>query len=475
MAQRGISANQRDWLASQLDDWRAAEIIAPDQAARILGLYETPAQLAQRGRSLLLTTLMGVAALLVAMAVLLLIGYNWQAMPAAVKLLIIFSVLVATHAAGFVLRYRGQSRQLSDIAFFLGCLFFGAAIFLVAQIFHLSGHYPDTVWWWALGVLPFALCLESVLLHALLAALLALWCGMEVLGFADLGGWFWFRWGFIPNGAYSLPLLILPGLLWAYRRSSLATVWLYVLVLTWWAVIQPTAWRMFELSPFFIGAVAGVMLLVADSHPRGSRLAAPYRELGVLLMAGTLLVLSFYEANEEIFNRPTYAYDHGVRSPPFLGPAGAWALLAATAILALGVWYVAAKLQTDGATPQTSTPERMLSTARRQWLALGLIALMLGMIAWWIVDAGPLVPTILANVAMIVLGFWLIGTGLREESGRTFAAGVVYLLLWAVMRYIDLFGDFGGMLGAAGMFLVCGLALFAVAWYWRQRKEVQHV
>lgn len=475
MAQRGISAHQRNWLASQLDDWRAAEIIAPDQAARILDLYETPAQLAQRGRSVLLTTLMGVAALLVAMAVLLLVGYNWQAMPAAVKLLIIFTVLVATHGAGFVLRFRHHAQQSSDVAFFLGCLFFGAAIFLVAQIFHLSGHYPDTVWWWALGVLPFALCLESVLLHALLAALLALWCGMEVLGFADLGGWFWGRWGFIPNGAYSLPILILPGLLWAYRRSSLSTVWFYVLVLAWWVVIQPTAWRLYELSPFFVGAVAGVMLLIAESHPRGSRLAAPYRELGVLMMAGTLLVLSFYEATREIFDSRSYNHQFNSRSPPFLGPGGAAALLAASAIVALGVWYFAAKVQPDEATPQRSTFERMLHTARRQWLALGLITLMLGMIAWWIVDASPLVPTILANVAMIVLGFWLIGTGLHEDSGRTFAAGVVYLLVWAVMRYIDMFGDFGGMLGASGMFLVCGLALFAVAWYWRQRRESQHV
>jgi len=473
MAQRGITRRELAWLESQLDAWRAAGIVGPDQAARILDLYETPAQLAARGRSLLLTTLMGVAALLVAMAAMLAIGYNWQAMPASVKLAIIFTVLLATHGVGAYLRFRRGAKLASDVAFFLGCLVFGAAIFLIAQIFHLSGHYPDTVWWWALGVMPFALCLDSVLLQALLAALLALWCGMEILGFSDMGGWFWGRWNYIPNGAYSLPLLILPGLAWAYRRSSLVTVWLYVMVLAWWVVIQPEAWRLFELSPFFIAAVGGVMLLVADSHPRGSRLAAPYRELGLLLVAGTLLFLSFYEVTQDVFQARDYIFQSEFRPPPVMGQAGASALLAAAAIVAIGVWYVAAKMQPGDAS--ASTPQRMMQTARRQWFAVGVVTMALGMVAWWIADLGPVMPTVLANIAMVVLAFWLIARGLREDSGLAFTAGVVYLLVWAVTRYIDMFGDFGGMLGAAGVFLLCGLALFAVAWFWRQRKEAHHV
>ena len=68
---------------------------------------------------------------------------------------------------------------------FLGCLLYGAGIWLVAQVFHLDAHYPDGVWWWAVGVLPFALCLDTLLLHCLLVALLGLWAGMEVIGFSN--------------------------------------------------------------------------------------------------------------------------------------------------------------------------------------------------------------------------------------------------------------------------------------------------
>lgn len=474
MAERSITVKERAWLASQLDAWRADGIIAPDQATRILALYESPEQLAARGHSLLLTTLMGVAALLVAMAAMLAIGYNWQAMPAAAKLAIIFAVLLATHGVGAYLRFARGAKLASDVAFLLGCLFFGAAIFLVAQIFHLSGHYPDTVWWWALGVMPFALCLDSVLLHALLASLLALWCGMEILGFSGTGNWLWDFWRHVPRGAYSLPLLVLPGLAWAYRRSSLVAIWLYVLVLAWWVVILPTAWDFEEFSPFIVGAAGGILLLAAESHPRGSHLAAPYRNLGILLAAGTLMLLGFYDFTREIYERPSNRVGMPLESlpPSTLTPAGAAVLMMAVAFAAVAVWYLASKMQPDSA--GSSAIERMLATARRQWLALGVIALMLGMLGWWIVGGDALIPTVLANIAMLVLGFWMLSTGLNMDSGRMFAAGVVYLLLWAVMRYIDMFGDFGGMLGAAGVFLLCGLALFGVAWFWRQRKEAQH-
>ena len=272
--------------------------------------------------------------------------------------------------------------------------------------------------------------------------------------------WFWGRWGFVPNGAYSLLLLAIPGFVWAYRRGSLAAVWLYVLLITWWTVIQPFAWRLDELSPIFIGAVAGLMLIIGGSHPRGSRFAEPYRELGVLLMAGVLMVLSFHSANQEIFGRQYYHFASATRlaTRPIPGPAGSWALLAATAIAAVGVLYLASKLQADESSEPIPPHVRMLRTARRQWLPVALTSLMMFLFVWWCLDAGPLIPTILANIAMIVLGFWLIVTGLHQDAGRTFAAGVVYVLLWAVMRYIDMFGDVGGMLGAAGIFLMCGLA-----------------
>jgi hypothetical protein len=94
---------------------------------------------------------------------------------------------------------------------------------------------------------------------------------------------------------------------------------------------------------------------------------------------------------------------------------------------------------------------------------------------WNVFVHEPLIPTVLANVAVIALALWLMQVGLSEDRGLPFTAGVLLFLLWAVLRYIDLFGDFGGMLGASLMFFLCGATLFGVAQYWRRRKGVRHV
>jgi hypothetical protein len=92
------------------------------------------------------------------------------------------------------------------------------------------------------------------------------------------------------------------------------------------------------------------------------------------------------------------------------------------------------------------------------------------------VDPGTaaVMPTVLVNLAMLAGAFWLMQVGLKEDRGRPFSAGVLYFLLWAVLRYVDLFGNLGGMPGAALMFFACGGALFLVGRYWQSRKEVRY-
>ena len=195
---------------------------------------------------------------------------------------------------GFATSSAGDNPPKS--AFFLGCLFFGAAIWLLAQIFHITSSNYDAFWWWAVGVLPFALLLDTVLLHLLFAGLLALWVGFEIL---SLQGLFWG----IPNGCYSLPLFAVPGLWWAYRKRSAFAVAIYVALFAWWVVLQPIAWKMPANPTFFIGAVGSLMMMAAALHPPRSELAIPYRFYGVALVGATFVPLSFHQFNEEIVGR----------------------------------------------------------------------------------------------------------------------------------------------------------------------------
>lgn len=483
MPKRPLLDRQREWLVGEFEAWHDRGLISPEQTAVILDLYETTGDVAVRRRSHAVFVLMSVAALMCGFAVLLLVGYNWEEMWRPAKLAVIFGVILGTHAAAFHLRYRRDSPLLSESVFFLGCLLYGVGIWLVAQVFHLAGHYPDAVWYWAIGVLPFALLLDTLLLHALLVALLALWAGMEVLGFSHLGSWFFGRWHALPNGAYTLPLLAAPGLLWSYRKNSPATVALYAGLLAWWAVLQPFAWRFEDDVSYviaFIGSVAALLLIAGESHRNGSPFALPYRLFGAILAAGVLIPLSYHDFYEEFARRLTRA------GGPF-DPIRILAVLALPVVVAgLTVAFRELRRRSGGLPDLTSESPGLV---RRLWFPAILTVVMTfeslagglaefrndPVVGYTPLGAAELVGAILGNVGMLACAFWLAGVGLREDRGLFFTAGVAYFLLWAVLRYIDLFGDFGGMLGASAMFFLCAGALFGVALYWRRRQEVRNV
>jgi uncharacterized membrane protein len=457
MAGRAISEKQRSWLMSELTSWQALGLLDPDQAARIAELYGSADEAAQRRGAQALFTLTSLGALLVGLAALLLIGYNWIAMDAAAKLSVVLGSLLAMHAVAFTLRYRARLSQASEIAFFLACLMYGAAIWLIAQIFHIEAGSADGFWWWALGVLPFALGLETLLLHALFVGLVALYAGFTVFGDAQLGPWLW---RLPASGAYSVLPLTLPGLIWAYRKNSPRVVALYVPLIAWWVILQPFAWR-FEANPvYFIGCVGGLLLLAAECHPEESMLAVPYRFHGALLAAGALIPLSYYSFQKSIENAGNS------------GELLIETVLAAVAGLILVLAASGRRLpKEDGrALPRVGA----VFGESRRWLPLGLILFMAVLGLWNVLVAEPLIPCVLANLALVALAIWLMQVGLREDRGRPFSSGVLLFLLWTVLRYIDLFGDFGGMLGASMMFFLCGATLFGVAHYWRRRKGLSH-
>jgi hypothetical protein len=241
----------------------------------------------------------------------------------------------------------------------------------------------------------------------------------------------------------------LPGIVWAYRNQSVKTLALYVPLFAWWTVLQAFAWRLGSNPFYFVGSVGALLLVIAEAHAVGSRFAIPYRRYGALLVGGVLVPLSFYDLSKHL--------------------AREWTSLAAPPVV-LGLVALALVFTTHRTIP------------RRQILPLGLMLLMAvlplmsaGCDRASCADAAALLPTVLVNLAMVAGAFWLMQVGLQEDRGRPFSAGVLYFLLWAVLRYVDLFGNVGGMLGAAMMFFSCGGALFAVARYWQGRKaEVRY-
>ncbi|MSU78935.1 MAG: DUF2157 domain-containing protein [Gemmataceae bacterium] len=475
MEKRPLTPTMRQWLLDQMKHWREQNLVSDDQAETILDLYETPRQSSSRQQSVAIFVLLGVAALLVGMAVFLLIGYNWNAIPAPLKLIIVIGTVMGTYAVAFYLRYWRDARILSEIVFFLGAIFYGASIWLIAQIFHLSAHYPDGFWWWAAGIFPIALCLDTILLHMLVNVILAVWVGTEILGFAHMGFWFFGRFGMLPNGCYTLPVFASIGLTWAYHKNSPFTAALYVPLIVWWALLQPFSWHFRENPIFFIGSMGALLLLLAETHKEGSKFAIPYRLYGALLCMGVLSILGFYQAQQHMAR-----FEDTGR---FLIQTFLITLLA---VIALAAAFVVQRRRDE---MNNAYARLIYGFVVRQWLPVSMVALMFLMPIWYALLQGNrrgvvepmfigavdpmivLLPTILANIAMLALAFWLLLVGLREERAFPFTGAVLYFLLWALQRYIDLFSHAGGMLGASCMFFVTGAVIFGAAMFWYSHKS----
>jgi uncharacterized membrane protein len=465
---RPISETQRRWLDNELAAWLAAGILEPVQRDAVLACYETRDEASQRRRQWASYVLTSLAALFVGMGVLLWVGYNWQLMiagweslPKLIKLVAILTAIAAVQGGALYLRQNTPYRRASESLFLLGSLLYGAGIWLVAQVFHVNAHWPDGIWWWAVGVLPLAVWMDTAALHALYTGLLALWLGGEMLGFDH-----WMRHS-LAGGCYSLPLLVAPGMAWCYRKGSTWGLMLYVSLLAWWGALLGVAWRWEESSVFFVAMAGATALVAAENHRPGNALAVPYRRLGTLLVAGSMIILSFVDFHQEFIR--SGGMFHGVeiseRLIVVLGMAGVMAIVLAFSTLLRSV-------------PQPGGPAlgRILLATRAQLAPLAIAAITVAMALADGADLShaALFSAVLANAAMVGLALWLMRVGIRDDRGQPFAAGVVYLLVWAVLRYVDLFGKELGMLGGAGMFMLCGLGLFALSLVWRNRKEIRH-
>lgn len=458
MSGREITADRRAWLVGEVEAWTAMGLLSGEQSTGILGVFaDAPRREAARRDDRASAAVMGLGALLIGLAVFTAVAFNWSELPRGARIALIFLTLAGTYGGAWLLRYRVAARTTSDVVCFLGCLFYGAAIALIAQMFNFNVEGPDGYWWWGIGVLPFALTLGTWPLHALTAATLAYFVGLSAFG-----SWSWGGGGMraLVEPAWSVPVLAGLGLAWAYNHKSRSALALYVALATWWLLLQPTAWRLDEAPIYWVGLVGSLLLLLAECHPFEGGLGIPYRFFGVVLVGGVLLPLSTYAANS--------AMSGEILPTPLAIESAAAVVLAAILLV------VAAELDRRREGGAGSLGRRLLAAPGR-WFPVLMLAFFAALGFWNAVVAEPITTTIAANVAMASLAIWLTIVGAREDRGRPFAAGVAYFLLWAIARYIDLFSGFGGMPGAALMFLACGGALVAASLLWRRLKEVHHV
>jgi len=193
------------WLQQQIADWAGEGLIDGTQARALRARY--PLQTGAGWGRLILSTL---GAVIFGLGVILLFAYNWAEMHKFTKLGVIFTSLAGAHAAGLWLRRPGHPLIASEGLHALGTMLFGAAIWLVAQIYHIEEHYPNALLIWGIGALAMAWALPSVTQGLMAVALVLVWQAMEVFDFS--------------NTLHSTPWIILLGIFPLYWRLRSAVL-----------------------------------------------------------------------------------------------------------------------------------------------------------------------------------------------------------------------------------------------------------
>ena len=165
----------KNFLADELAKWREDGLISDEAARKIAARYDIDLSGANERRSFILKL---VAYLFLALSLFTLVGANWEELPRAVRLIIVLGILAAVNFSGVWAQKNGKETQATTL-FFLGNFCYGAAIVLVAQIYHLGEHMPDGVLLWAVGALALGLATRKsiITLQALILGLV--WFLME--------------------------------------------------------------------------------------------------------------------------------------------------------------------------------------------------------------------------------------------------------------------------------------------------------
>ncbi len=429
-----LSRARSAWLEDQTGAWVRQGLVDDHTRDRILATYEV--QSAER-RGLLALILLG--ALMFGIGVLLLIGYNWARLPVNGKIAIVMGSVALAFAASAV-TFARQHRLTGETLAFIGVLLYGNAIWLIAQVLHIRGNFPDAFMWWAIGALACAWLVRSRVIGVAAAVLVFVWIGVAaghsfdrpgasfvavlaatmvlayeqksrfVLGAAALASMAWASW---------LPIWVQPGVISVGVAALMGCA--FYSIGAWHRPSDPMG-RAWQVTGLVALVVLFVPLLITDFHGDAQRRAVTWRALVVmlpsLLIAATLLLRRVTDG------RGSTAYAGGRSSPADL-------VIVATAVtLAAWLALLARGVATDSGWVYGST------------LAFSLLALGLSVSS--------------------------IRRALDFDRASDLTFGVLFALAFLLVRWASLIDS---MLWSGVMLLVASGGFFAVARLWQSRDR----
>ncbi len=430
---RLIRLLKRD-LAHEISTWIEKGFISTDQAQQIYNLYGID----HKNHSNSSATLVVLAYLFIGLALITLIGANWDEIPRGLRMSAIFVTTIATQLFALKQYYSKVSSNTvhsAIVLFFLGNLFFGVAIILIAQIYHLGEHMPNGIFWWALGTLPFGVLLRSSWLTVFSNVLALIWFLLELsLDFYPM----------------LFPIFIVAALYTLIRSPSNTALCLITAasISLWIEATLALFWsdesHVLKLLPeHFVVSIALFIFVYAGSNWLYARNNVKARDYGALLLLWALrfnifimFVLTFERYWELLIEYDwKYLTSMGWIISMLLGSSLwlGWKMQKLSTLVPVVLFYISSVI----ITVLMGNPEHTIYFQ------------------------------VVYNIALVAIGIWLIVRGLQGGVSHYFFSGTAIILLVGFIRYIDLIGDY---IGTSILFIFLAVLLLGVAklWNWQQ-------
>ena len=427
--------NHWKWLVNKIPSWVEKGVLNPDQAERLL--KEQPPFQPKQG--LLTRILIGISALLFGLGVISFFAYNWEDMPKWLKLAIIFISFVTVHLTGLKLGQNPSKKILSEFFHLVGTFFFGAAIMLIAQIYHIEEHAPNGVLLWSLGAMLMVYILNSTPQMLLYGVLTVVWQFMEIKYAVPQ------LWAILLTGAVVIPFAIHKKNRFA---TGIATVTLFIVI-----SIQL---RFFNIgifgNLFFLSVLCiGTGLLIRRTPYTSS--AAPPEWVGYTLYFFSLIALTFSNGIKEgLIKSPLNSI--------YLATSSLW-LPSLIALVTLSIWfflYISFKKNLP----------RYQGFHDKLFLFI-FVSFLWGLFLWSISKTGipldlqnklPLIGMIGFNIIASIQGIILIFFGTRSGQVGISFLGCLLLVIIILSRFADYSDD---LLMRSASFTLAGAFILWIA------------
>jgi len=250
-----------------------------------------------------------IGAILIGIGAILFVASNWEKLGDSIKVLLLVGSTIGIHYAGYHFKYENQKYpRLGPALILLSALFFGASLFLIAQIYNINANNSTLVLIWVIGVLPLVYGYMSAPVAGLCSLLFYIWVSLLYFERTELEKLISIWDLYLMSGIAVYFIGILHGL--AEKIKYAETPFKFIgLQAALFALFVHT----FELGEYFadkivpaIYAVLGVLFLaVLLSKPLRERLKGFQADASIsiiaLLMAGITLTTIYLPASEKTY------------------------------------------------------------------------------------------------------------------------------------------------------------------------------